>query len=244
MLWPICQTTNVRASSHPPQRHGADRRLTACGRWGAGGRYRRGTRGPAQCPAADRGRLRAVDPGDRAVAAGAPARPAGAGLRLAAISCPLDPKVCSADAACGGRCMKKFVAAVALLLLAAACSSGMTSLGRRVRQGAEQIRAWPRSISCATPRPRAVPDQPVDWPAADGQSRRPHLDALRPAAGSTSGAFGSQSSTELIITVAPGQTRFIQIESNGTGADLIEVFPRDGRRIVRGASMSGDERRF
>ena len=34
-------------------------------------------------PAADRRRLRAVDPGDRAVAAGPPARPAGAGLRIA-----------------------------------------------------------------------------------------------------------------------------------------------------------------
>ena len=47
-------------------------------------------------------------------------------------------------------------------------------------------------------------------------------------------AFGTQSSTELIITVDPGQTRFIQIEhTDPGGAALLELSSRDGRRRVR-----------
>src|SRR5262249_53403441 len=43
-----------------------------------------------------------------------------------------------------------------------------------------------------------------------------------------------QEGTEQIITVAPGQTRFIQVEATPTGGvQFLEVAPRDGRRMVR-----------
>ena len=47
-------------------------------------------------------------------------------------------------------------------------------------------------------------------------------------------AFGTQTSTELIITVDPGQTRFMQVEHKGPGsAEILEISARDGRRLVR-----------
>ena len=47
-------------------------------------------------------------------------------------------------------------------------------------------------------------------------------------------AYGPQEGTEQIITVAPGQTRFIQVEATPTGGvQFLEVAPRDGRRMVR-----------
>jgi hypothetical protein len=47
-------------------------------------------------------------------------------------------------------------------------------------------------------------------------------------------AFGTQTSTEQIITVAPGQTRFFQIEANPIGGtNILEVSSLDGRRLVR-----------
>jgi hypothetical protein len=47
-------------------------------------------------------------------------------------------------------------------------------------------------------------------------------------------AYGPQEGTEQIITVAPGQTRFIQVEATSTGgAQFLEVAPGDGRRMVR-----------
>ena len=47
-------------------------------------------------------------------------------------------------------------------------------------------------------------------------------------------AFGTRSPAEQIITVAPGQTRFLQIEANDTGgANILEVSSLDGRRLVR-----------
>lgn len=47
-------------------------------------------------------------------------------------------------------------------------------------------------------------------------------------------AFGTQASAEQIITVAPGQTRFFQIEANDIGgAQILEVSSLDGRRMVR-----------
>jgi hypothetical protein len=47
-------------------------------------------------------------------------------------------------------------------------------------------------------------------------------------------AYGAQSGTEQIITVAPGQTRFLQVEATPTGGvQFLEIAPRDGRRIVR-----------
>jgi hypothetical protein len=46
-------------------------------------------------------------------------------------------------------------------------------------------------------------------------------------------AFGTQASSELIITVDPGQTRFFQIApTDSGGTEILEVHPRDGRRLV------------
>ena len=45
---------------------------------------------------------------------------------------------------------------------------------------------------------------------------------------------GTQTSTEQIITVAPGQTRFFQIEANPIGGtNILGVSSLDGRRMVR-----------
>jgi hypothetical protein len=47
-------------------------------------------------------------------------------------------------------------------------------------------------------------------------------------------ASGTQTSTEQVITVAPGQTRFFQIEANKIGGtEILEVSSLDGRRMVR-----------
>ena len=47
-------------------------------------------------------------------------------------------------------------------------------------------------------------------------------------------AYGPQSNTELIITVAPGETRFLlaQLTPNG-GAQLLELSQEQGRRLAR-----------
>ena len=47
-------------------------------------------------------------------------------------------------------------------------------------------------------------------------------------------AYGPQSNSELIITVAPGQTRFFlaQLTPNG-GAELLELSQEQGRRLAR-----------
>jgi hypothetical protein len=47
-------------------------------------------------------------------------------------------------------------------------------------------------------------------------------------------AYGTQANSELIVTVAPGQTRFLlaQPTPNG-GAELLELSQEQGRRLVR-----------
>lgn len=47
-------------------------------------------------------------------------------------------------------------------------------------------------------------------------------------------AYGPQSNSELIITVAPGQTRFLlaQLTPNG-GAELLELSQEQGRKLAR-----------
>jgi hypothetical protein len=47
-------------------------------------------------------------------------------------------------------------------------------------------------------------------------------------------AYGPQSNSELIITVAPGQTRFLlaQLTPNG-GAELLELSTEQGRKLAR-----------
>jgi hypothetical protein len=47
-------------------------------------------------------------------------------------------------------------------------------------------------------------------------------------------AYGTQSNSELIITVAPGQTRFLLAQPTATGgAELLELSQEQGRKLVR-----------
>src|SRR5262245_46565915 len=47
-------------------------------------------------------------------------------------------------------------------------------------------------------------------------------------------AYGTQSNSELIVTVAPGQTRFLLAQPTATGgAELLELSQEQGRRLVR-----------
>lgn len=47
-------------------------------------------------------------------------------------------------------------------------------------------------------------------------------------------AYGTQSNSELIITVAPGQTRFFLVQPTPTGgAELLELSQEQGRKLVR-----------
>jgi hypothetical protein len=47
-------------------------------------------------------------------------------------------------------------------------------------------------------------------------------------------AYGPQSNSELIITVAPGQTRFLLAQPTPTGgAELLELSQEQGRKLVR-----------
>jgi hypothetical protein len=136
--------------------------------------------------------------------------------------------------------MKTFVAVAALVLSLAACSSPEPS-----------ISPWQEAWGPNFPQPRpgeaalylmrdAAPEgtPPINMSigrrAVGGLSSltwmrfdlQPRLYDLR--------AFGTQTGSELIITVDPGQTRFFQIEHQASGsAEILEISPRDGRRIVR-----------
>jgi len=47
-------------------------------------------------------------------------------------------------------------------------------------------------------------------------------------------AYGPQTNSELIITVAPGQTRFLLAQTTPTGgAELMELSQEQGRKLVR-----------
>jgi hypothetical protein len=47
-------------------------------------------------------------------------------------------------------------------------------------------------------------------------------------------AYGTQTNSELIITVAPGQSRFLLAQPTPTGgAELLELSQEQGRRLVR-----------
>lgn len=51
-------------------------------------------------------------------------------------------------------------------------------------------------------------------------------------------AYGTGANSELIITVAPGQTRFLLARTAGTdSAELVELSPEQGRRLVRQAEL-------
>jgi hypothetical protein len=140
--------------------------------------------------------------------------------------------------------MMKFLVAVALSLVLAACGgdSGRDSIMSRANN-AWGTGTFPVSndgqaalyiVRNATP-PDAPPisitmgDQPIGGVSGPTYMRldlAPKLYDLR--------AYGLQTNSELIITVAPGQTRFLlaQETANG-GAELLELSQEQGRRMVR-----------
>ena len=136
--------------------------------------------------------------------------------------------------------MKKLLVAVVLALSVTACASG---------QGGNT--EWMRNYGKTFYEPNAgmaavyiIRDDP-------GQDSAPlSLTMGQQSVGSLSGltwtrldltpslydlrAFGDQGSTELIITVTAGQSRFLLIQPKAPGnADLQEISQADGRRLVR-----------
>ena len=133
--------------------------------------------------------------------------------------------------------MKKFLVVVVLSLLAAACSSGMSP--------------WMEAYGPNFPVPKpglaavyivqgeAPPDAPPINITRGGQlagmvtgktwllfDMRPGFHDFR--------AAGTTESNELIVTTAPGETRFLLVApTTPDNAQLLELSPEDGRRLVR-----------
>jgi hypothetical protein len=134
--------------------------------------------------------------------------------------------------------MKTFVAAVAFMLLVAACSSPPMTSWWGETYGSDFPQPLPGEAALYLVRDVAPEGAPpinlsigrrpmggltsLTWMRFDLQ---PKLYDIR--------AFGTRASTEQIITVAPGQTRFIQIEAREAGTEILEISQRDGRRLVR-----------
>ena len=128
--------------------------------------------------------------------------------------------------------MKTFVAGVALMLSTAACSPWMEAWGPDFPQPKPGDAALyvlrDAAPEGAPPINLSIGRRPVGSLASQSWMRfdlEPRLYDLR--------AFGTQTSSEQIITVAPGQTRFMQVEATDTGGTkILEISSRDGRRIV------------
>lgn len=137
--------------------------------------------------------------------------------------------------------MKSFAVVVALLVAVGACSSSQ----------APYISPWEQAWgpNFPQPKPGEAAVYLVRGPTAEGTPPI-NLSIGRRPVGGLAGlnwmrfdlqprlydlrAFGTQSSSELIITVDPGQTRFFQIEHKDPGStEILELSSRDGRRFVR-----------
>ena len=136
--------------------------------------------------------------------------------------------------------MKKLLLAVALALSVTACASGqggntewMRAYGKTFYEPNEGmaavyiIRDEPGQDTA--PLSLTMSQQPVGslsgltWMRLD---LKPALYDLR--------AYGAQRSTELVITVNAGQSRFLLIEPKPSGnAELQEISQAEGRRLVR-----------
>lgn len=131
--------------------------------------------------------------------------------------------------------MKKFLVVAALAMLTG-CASGQSTWWQAY--GSNFPQANPGEAAVYLVRGAAPADAPpINITMGDqtigglpGQSwmrlnLRPRLYDMR--------AFGTQASTELIITVDPGQTRFFEVVTVDPGnARLMEVSPYAGRRLV------------
>ena len=132
--------------------------------------------------------------------------------------------------------MKKFLLAVVLSLLAAACSSG-TSLWMEA-YGPNFPVPKPGQAAVYLVRDAAPDDAP---PISLTMGRQPlgsltgltwMLFDLSPSLYDLR-AFGTQENTELIITTAAGETRFLLIQPTPDGnAELLEISSLQGRRLV------------
>ena len=136
--------------------------------------------------------------------------------------------------------MKKFLPVVALSLLAAACSSSTPGGMSRWMEayGPNFPVPNPGQAALYIVRGDAPPDAPPINVTLGG----------RPVGGVTSltymlfdlsprlydfRAVGTQDSNELIVTVAPGETRFFLVQPTTPGnAELLEMSSLDGRRLV------------
>ena len=138
--------------------------------------------------------------------------------------------------------MKKFLVAAALSLLLAACSenSSWSKFNNATGTGTFPVANDGQAAlyivrDAAVTSPEAPPigitmgRQPVGGITGPTYMRldlAPKLYDLR--------AYGVQSNSELIITVAPGQTRFLLAQPTPTGgAELLELSQEQGRRLVR-----------
>jgi len=137
--------------------------------------------------------------------------------------------------------MKTFLVAVVLSLPAAACSSGTPAGTSRWTEAYGSNFPVPKPGEAALYIVRG--DAPQDAPPINitmsGQlvggvtgltwmlfDLPPSLYDLR--------AVGTQDNNELIITVAPGQTRFLLVQPTTPGnAQLLEISQAEGRRLVR-----------
>jgi hypothetical protein len=130
-----------------------------------------------------------------------------------------------------------FVVAVALALGTAACSGGVSPWEEAWGPNFPQPNAGEAAVylirdttpADAPPINLAIGRRPVGALTGNTYMRfdlLPRLYDIR--------AFGTRSSSEQIVTVAPGQSRFFQIEANNVGGtQILEVSSLDGRRMVR-----------
>ena len=132
--------------------------------------------------------------------------------------------------------MRTFVAAVGLLFSAVACSS-MSPWQEAWGPNFPQPNAGEAAVYLV--RGSAPQDAPpinltIGRRAVGGLTSNTYmLFGLQPRLYDIR-AFGTQTSTEQIITVAPGQTRFFQVEATRIGGtEILEVSSLDGRRMVR-----------
>ena len=136
--------------------------------------------------------------------------------------------------------MNRFMLVVALSLLAAACSSSTPMQSRwEAANGRNFPEPEPGLAALYLVRDAAPPDaapinitmgrQPVGGLAGGTWmlfNLPPGLCDLR--------AFGPDGSTELVITPAPGETRFLLVQPTAGGAaELLEMSKSEGRRLVR-----------
>ena len=137
--------------------------------------------------------------------------------------------------------MKKFLLAVALSLLATACTSSTPGGMSR----------WMETYGANFPVPKpgqaavylvrdAAPDDAPPISLTMGRQPMGSLTGLTwmlfdlPPSLYDLRAFGTQENTELIITTAAGETRFLLIQPTPDGnAELLELSSAQGRRLVR-----------